>query len=652
MAEPSYVFPTAGADPTTYTTLDTVGMVHEVALCGQGLMLADVPAGEDRYHRQKVSLNPERLLDGNTPFNQSIERYHFATWADFSGGMGLRVADRENDDGKSIFSGVQTNTLFRGLLGPAPDYTAVTTTTYNNNRLIWAGGRLYMQTTNSAVKYGTEAGVSTTITFAGTPTITDLETDGQFGFAAVGSTGTHPGVLRFTTADPGVAWSAIQAFTLSYVGGRMCATYKSTGSTPNVWTTLDKNGAEEVASGRLILDGGWTVERSTSGQGFVFFPAHTTDKSVVYRWAIGSTNTPSVAWELPPGQIARTVFWYQGNVMVLATNGPTPALYRCAVNADGSLTPFFITDFNEYQSAGIAHSGIVVCERMAGVNQYVLLNLFHIQPGGGSQAHLWAYDLQNGGLNHWAVGSIASDPGIYNPGAVVVTAPTSVFDGPTICVPIAGTNFSSFTLTIDSPFGTWNTSKIVYFPIVDKASSMDKIFDDVTFTRYAGSGNLDVYYSVDQGANFTLVGTSNFTTSTGKLTVTLNVKAPSLQLAIFGKAASTVVLQNVELRFHPIGLDDAMVKLPVLCTDYHKGLNNRPLRECGRGRGEQLARWLESLNQTRVKFQDSDYPITATAATTWEVIDVDTTSMVGVYDRRFGRQARQGVAFVTLRKSD
>lgn len=649
MAEPTYTFPTAGADPTTYTTLDTVGMVHEVALCGQGLMLADVPAGEDRYQRQKVSLNPERLLDGNTPFNQSIERYHFATWADFSGGMSVKVADRENDDGRSIYSGYEINTLYQGLIGPAPDVTAVTTTSYQNNRMIWAGGRLYMQNTNSAVKYGTEAGVSTTITFAGTPTITDLETDGQFGFAAVGSTGTHPGVLRFTTADPGVAWSAIQAFTLSYVGGRMCATYKSTGSTPNVWTTLDKNGAEEVAGGRLILDGGWTVERSTSGQGFVFFPAHTTDKSVIYRWAIGSTNTPSVAWELPPGQIAKTVFWYQGNVMVLAQNGPTPALYRCAVDPSGSLTPFFVTDFN-WGTNGLAHSGVIPCERLCGVGKFIVIPLYFVDPGGNDKIQTFVFDLQVGSLNHWYGVGASATPTIYTPGAVTTTTSASAFDGPIACLPIPGQNFSTFTIGSRSPFGTWAIPDNIYFPVVDKASSMDKVFDDVTLVCYSGSGSLDVYYSTDQGANFTLASTATWA-APGKVTVTLNIKAPSLQLALFG-ASGTVVLQNVELRFHPIGLDDAMVKLPVLCTDYHKGLNNRPLRECGRGRGEQLARWLETLNQTRVKFQDSDYPITATAATTWEVIDVDTTSMVGVYDRRFGRQARQGVAFVTIRKSD
>jgi hypothetical protein len=142
-----------------------------------------------------------------------------------------------------------------------------------------------------------------------------------------------------------------------------------------------------------------------------------------------------------------------------------------------------------------------------------------------------------------------------------------------------------------------------------------------------------------------------FIAGTGRVTMPINVNAPSLMLRLDWVSTASVILQNVQLRFHPLGLDDAVVMLPVRCTDYMTGINGRPLRENGKGRGEQLARWLESLTQTRVKFQDRDYPITGTAGTTWECLSVELAEGA-VSDRRFGRQAWQGIATVTLRKSD
>ena len=187
-------------DIQDYPVLDSVGTVYDVAINGTGYMIINDPTRETKWRRGTVNLDPERLDTTETPLDESLNRYTFASIGDFSGGAGQKWLNRDDSDGSGfhISSGVD-------VFSEAPNAKLLNTvsvktgadTTYASPRLAVAGSRLFMQSGTNALMYynGVSWGELTGITDGiGAVDISDLTSDGNYWYAACGDC-----VVRGTT---------------------------------------------------------------------------------------------------------------------------------------------------------------------------------------------------------------------------------------------------------------------------------------------------------------------------------------------------------------------------------------------------------------------------------------------------------------------
>lgn len=630
MSEVIVSFSTDQEGLSAITALATVGRIYEVAINGAGYMLYDGHAGEDqdlRYIRETVPLDAERLSTTETPFSENVQRYSFKAWSDWRGGSGQRFQDRESSlanafkdsSGIDPFSNDNELTLLTSTSRElATAYTAV--------RLAVVGDVLYAQTGAKQFTYvSTPGGAETAFSVAAATTIVDVDTDGQSWYAAAGTAG----IFKGTTADPGAKWDTLTAGTdvrvVSWAGQRVCAAYLgAASSTPNVFTTFTSAGAEEVASGRLILPVGWTITSITDGNGYVFFSAHSGNVGVIYAWQVGSSSAPFVALRMSPGHLPRSVRWYQGNVMVWATDDTRMVAYRCVPADTGQLTPTFAFELTGY-SGGYAVGGWVGDEALVFWPRH-----------DAAAAGLGAFNLETGGYCNWIASTVAG-----------VVRSVARWQG-------------RLVFGVDGD-GVWSenpsayvTSGWVTTSVTDSASSLDKIYDSLNLVvePLLTNESVDVAYALDgSGVTYTAWAAATITgAGLKRKTTELGVKAPSVtwKFTLNGPGTSRPKLYVAQMRFHAHGLADTIVQLPIDCGDNVADLRGVPLAENGPGAGAARARTLEQLTQARVVFQDRDYPVTATTET-WEVVRVQVRS-TAIWDRKAARNMLRDVAVVTMRK--
>lgn len=635
---PEVTFTVDVTDPAAaYTALPEVGHVYEIGINGEGYMLwdRDLDSPETEYRRQTVPLDPQRFATGETPFNQAVERYSFIGLSDFSGGAGQKQGSRElsaenrfwDSDGVNPFDPNELTLLHEVDLG---------VNTYTALRSVVIGTRLYVQTGAKQLSYyDTVAAVTSatptgTLTIAAATTIEDLCTDGVYWYAACGA----QGIFRGTTTDPGAAWSAQQAFVVDFVAGRIAAAVIASGSTPNRWTTLNSSGAEEVASGRVTLNAGTTITKATSGSGKVWFGAHAGDKGWAYVWAVDAT-TPSVALESLPGLAVRSCWYAEGQVMVRmelrsSTTAARAIIYRCPIEAaSGLLTPFALVELDTPAATDHGPGAFGGSEDLV---------FFSWKDMDGTNDGIGAVSLTSGGYSKWFKGGA----GTGELRAIVRWQNRIVFtlDGVGIYV---------------EDLETFLTTGYVTTSTFDLGSTLSKVYDYISLVSapLGASEAIEVSYSTDQLVSFSThaasdldtVGAIRKRTAFEKKATTLGLK-----LTLTGPGASAPTLTLVQIQHHPLGLADTLIQLPINCSDEVTTLQGRPMpNQLGPGSGISRAKALEGLVQSRILFQDLDYPATQLAEI-FEVLNVDIRS-VHVPNRSNGRLDIFPICIITARKS-
>jgi hypothetical protein len=614
------------SDPSAVVDHPAVGTAYEVAINGVGLMLADTPEGPS-YERSRAVITPPRLVTEDTPFNDAFERYFHTAQSDWSEGAGQLHLDRPTSSPIRYYASEGVDPFEPGQVTLLHSTSTVVSSTHDNQATVVAGTNIYVLTGANQITYRTTGGTNTAFTVAGATTIEDLASDGQRWYAAAGSAG----IFRGTTADPGTAWSSITANAIWYAGNRVCVAYKGAGSsTPNVFSTLTDTGTEEVTSGRLILSTGWTITEGSGGNGYVFFGAFSGDQGVIYRWAVGTSDTPSVAMELPKGLIPREVFWYQGQVMVraerpLQSGGSQGVIFRCPVADDGTLTPFAVATIGKDDTT--VNHGL---GSFAATDRFVL---FSWQQLDGTLSGVGAIDLQAGGWAKW------------------LRAPTGGGRVRSLVVWQGRLAFSVDGTGLVYEQTTFVTSGWIQSSVSDRASSLDKWYDSVTIACQAlgATESLQVSLSFDAGTSFQAYPALDLVGHTRK-TIEVRRMATSVAYKVLlnGDGTTTPALHLVQVRQHAVGIADTIIRLPIDCGDNLSGINGTPLKENGPGAGARRAAWLESLVAQQVKYQDVDYAQTKKSEVL-EVVAAQRTSL-GVFDRHVGRQALRQVMLLTLRK--
>lgn len=623
----------------------TVGTKYEVGLNGVGYMLFDgnQDVGSDvrtellRRTRDTKELNPPRLSTSQTPFNEAIERYSFFGAADFRGGVGQRQGDRTSSDDTSYLDSDGINPFEPHQFSLLKRTQQEISSTVGTNKLALAGDVLYMHTNTNQLAYKTAPGAGTNlfnITTNGTvaAVLVDFASDGQKWYAACAA----QGILRGNTLDPAAVWSTVPATLVRWAGERICTAYPGAGSsTSNVFSTLDDEGDEEVPGGRMILTPGTTISDVTGGGGFIWFAAFAGNKGAIYKWGL-TTGTPSVAWELPTGQVPTAIKWYQGEIVVRAkrTTGTTDdgILYIASLDSGGNLNPTLLCEL----------TGGNVGDGCFGVNDRFVF--FNWGDHGDGHTGIGAIDLSSGGYCRWLKAFTASSH---------TTIPSIVEWRGLAFFSVTGQGLWSEHPTNYVASGYLRTS------LHDGASGVDKIWDRalMQFLPLPSGGEVDLKATYDGGNSYAAVtGFSAMSSGLTQTSVDLGRRAASAGVEITlkpnsGSPVSSPIVTVWQMQCHPVGKADLVLSLPIDCGDTISDLNGNPLPENGPGRGTERARLLESLQGQRVLVQDVDWADSKTSET-FEVSEVRRIPLPGVIlEKQTGMSRVKEVALITLTRS-
>ena len=624
-------------DVFDYDDLESVGNIYQVGINGVGYMLADSPQ-EPAYRKQAVPLDPQRLATTNTPFSEAIERYSFASLSDATGGAGQRWLNRTTSDGTMFYSseGVDPFTTDGEITLLNTASTEEVDNTYASARSTVVGTVLYTQTAASALKHvSTPGGSETALSItdgSGAVTITDLASDGQYWYAATGSA-----VLRGTTSDPGANWSTVDCYKVKWAGGRICAAAKSSGSTPNVFTTLNQSGAEERTNGHITFPVGSTVHLGGEAAGFIYFGVESGSDGAIWGWDMslndsGGQRYPFQALELPSGLVPTAVDTAGGFVFVRAyrpegaSKGQT-LLLQCAPNQNGALVATVVAE--------LAPVGTSANHKVGGFATSGDFLYFSWKTMSNSKAGVGAVYLPTGGYAKW-----------YETGADGDIETINIWQGlPVMTVQGQG------VYRVDT--SSYVTSGNIVTSIADGGSALDKVFDEavVVADPVPANGSIQVHYSLDNQGSWVDAGTLN---SAGVKSKTFDIaktgKTISLKATLALSSGSTAPkLSILQAMYHPIGLKDEIVQFVIDCGDQLTGLNGAPLAENGNGAGATRARTLTNLVQQRVKFQDIDWHLVGGSS----VYDCESVEIGAnmIYSSSTSTQQLRLLATMTLRKA-
>ncbi|HEX7099339.1 MAG TPA: hypothetical protein VF377_08850 [Acidimicrobiia bacterium] len=599
-----------------------VGTVYEIGINGVGLMLADDP---QRPETLPVAVVPDlaspRLATGDTPMSQAIERYVLETVHDWSAGAGQRWLNRQGSTSRAFFDseGVDPFTVpgeIRNLPSMGLDGLAV-----SNLRGVVVDGVLYIFYDGNKMKvWPSGSEVSLTVSSVAV-VLRDVTTDGQYWYAA-----TDQGILRGTSSNPDAAWSALVADEVVWAAGRLCCAVRNGSSTtPNRFTTLGADGTEEQVGGHVTLDEGHTIVLGGAVGGSFWFGSYSGSVGQVWQWPLGvdengSFHVPFVAWEMPPGLIPTSMGVAGGDVWVRAYRPTTQEvfIYR-GVLGQGNLIPFIVA----YLGVGEQPGG-----RFVEVGDMVLFPYRSTN----QEAALGGVYLPTGGYARWLNTKVGS----------AEIADILEYQGKVHVVHSGGVSYE-----LDD---AWDYGWLVQ-STMDGATLLDKVLDSIRIEipPLQQDQVVAVAVSLDQGLSWTQVGAANVPGSQRQVfEVGARVNNFTIRVELTPSALGPARLFAHQSKYHGLGLRDVVVRVLVKAHDEMTGVNGAPLPENKPGRGAEIMRWLESLGQTRVLFQDIDWHFTR-QADVWEVISVRSTRE-SLYDPHLGAKRLGGTVELTLRR--
>jgi hypothetical protein len=618
-----------------------VGKRWDVALADVGYMLAS-PAewgAEFAYQRRRTQIEPERFSTGETPFTGAIDRYSFLDFSSAIGGAGQKYLNRSDSDQTSFWdsSGVDPFTEDRRLT-LLPKLNQVSSSAHTS--VVLAGGRTRLLHANgtASVRATTLSGDTPTTeqTYAMSPgggltAVYDMDMNDQYCYVAMGLALDR---ITLGTSTVTQGWSALDVGRVEWIGDRLAVIYRDAPTNTYRFSTLSDAGVEEVAGGLFTWPGATAgllglattlLGGITSGGGYVWFSSFSAneDGGFVFVWPMDTTLSASIALKMPAGDIPADVFYYQGQVFIWAQRIATDraVVYRCAVNGDGTLTPFLLVP-----DAGTAGaSGINVGRKFAARGDKVFFCWNDME---SNLSGIGTIDLSTGG---YAKRSLAGASGDVR--GVAVWGNRPVFGAVSRDLYFEDSNEYLTT-------GWLRTS------IMDGDSALAKRWDQVSVVAGIGaSQDVDVAYSTDDGATYTDVPLT-FSGGVAEADLALMARSLGLQVTLDGPGTTTPSFNVVSTRFHPVGIQDELLVVPIDCSDSPRDLQGQPTGASNDGEDRLAA--LEALLGTTVSFQDVDWHLTGVEKTC-EVLQVAVVRK-RIGDRQDVRARSRAAALVTLRR--
>jgi hypothetical protein len=287
----------------------------------------------------EAALNPQGL------WRRSQSSWHY--------GAGQQYADTSDAEPFRFYSSKGVNVWDKGRLTLLKDTTKVYSSANSNLYATTADGRLY-GSDGQNVKYTTDFTSVTTVTGTAASNIYSITSNGYnvfYSYANGDIDQTNAGVSTSSAYITG-----IEAGYLSYVKGRLMVAGQGADK-HKIWniTTAPGSSANNPSPLYTHPNSNFTWVGFAAGQNHIYAAGTAGNISLVYKTTIQPDGTalatPSVAAELPQGEIIRSIYGYLSYVII----GTTTGFRLCTADDNGNL---IIGPLNNIDTPITAFAGI------------------------------------------------------------------------------------------------------------------------------------------------------------------------------------------------------------------------------------------------------------------------------------------------------
>jgi hypothetical protein len=289
------------------------------------------------------AINPQGL------WRRSQSSWHY--------GAGQEYSDAADAEAFRFNTSKGVNVWERGTLTLLPDVTQARASANTNLHMVTANSRVYI-TDGQTVAYTTNFTSFTTVTSTNASNLVDITSDGYnvfFSYADGNIDQTNPGTGAASDYITGIT-----AGRMDYVKGRLMVAGAGSDS-HKIWNITTTPGSSANNPGALFThpNTDFTWVGFAAGQNHIYCAGYAGNKTLIYKTVIKSDGTaldvPTVAGELPLGEIAQTIDAYLGYVVIGLGDG-----FRVASSDD-----------NGNLIIGPKISTGTAVEAFAGVGQYI-----------------------------------------------------------------------------------------------------------------------------------------------------------------------------------------------------------------------------------------------------------------------------------------
>lgn len=464
----------------TVSAADAVA-TYDVTLNGRGYML-DLQSGfgnRNEFQHKTVPLVRQQADTSQSPSEASINPEDFwrrsqDTW---HLGSGQSYLDRADSEPSRYSTSKGVNPWTKWQLSLLNDTTLVLSSSNTNLQLLSAGSYVYLAdgTSLSYTENITAASPAwSAFPYTDGTNVDSMATDGSTVWAAT-SGGVYSAPAGSTIRPATVPYNNLVCTLLRYVKGRLMA------AATNKLYNITSSGAAPSAL-YTHPNASWTWVDFAEGHSVLYAAGYAGDRSIIYKTAVVADGTalsvPTVAGELPDGEIVRSVQGYLGFLLIGTDKGARVA----TSDSNGNLT----------LGSLIPTSSPVLCFEPQ--DRFVWYGLTN-------------YDTTSTGLGRMDLANLtaASTPG-YASDLMATTqgTVTSVVTSRGVRVfAVAGVGVYAETVGVPVASGTLDSGQITYALPDPKVAMYFDLHDD-------GLGSCAVAVSTDNGAYQTLSGTSPF----------------------------------------------------------------------------------------------------------------------------------------------
>ena len=269
----------------------------------------------------EAAINPQGL------WRRSQSSWHY--------GAGQTYSDTADAEAYRFRSSKGVDVWYRGKLSMLPDTTQAYPSANTNLYMATASSRIY-GTDGQTVKYTTDWSTFTTVTSTNASNLYGITSDGYnvfFSYADGDIDQTNAGTSAASNYITG-----IEAGVLAYVRGRLMVAGQGADKR-KIWNITTTPGSSANNPSALYThpndDFNWVG--FAGGQNQIYCAGYAGNKSLIYKTGIKADGTsldiPTVAAELPMGEIVTTIDAYLGYVVI----GLTTGLRFCSSDSDGNL---------------------------------------------------------------------------------------------------------------------------------------------------------------------------------------------------------------------------------------------------------------------------------------------------------------------------